>query len=59
MISNNILIWFHGQDISISMEAEEIKLHITAFPHREHTILCVAYLRPGINTDWKKYWISK
>lgn len=32
MISNNILMWFHGQNISISTEAGEIKLHITAFP---------------------------
>lgn len=32
MQSNNILMWFHGQNISISTEAGEIKLHITTFP---------------------------
>lgn len=54
MWSNNILMWFHGQDISISMEAGEIKLHITASPQKGTQILCVAHLWLWINTDWVK-----
>lgn len=58
MWSNNILMWFHGQNISISMEAGEIKPHITTFPS-QGTQNTVCGTPMAVNTDWEKYWISK